>query len=255
MKAIGIGVLCASLLLICLSSCATSGNQPVESMSTPPQIQEIEETEEVETVSEGERMSDPFKGVNRGFFTVNDKFYFWLLKPVAQGYKAIIPTQGRVCVRNFISNLTTPVRFLNCLLQLKIEKAGIELSRLIVNSTLGLAGLFDPASSPRCNLEKQNEDTGQTFGVYGLTEIFYIDWPILGPSSVRDTCGSVADSYLNPLLYVNPWLLLGVNVVNMINETSLTLGEEYEELKDSAIDPYVSLRNAYFQHRRDAIEK
>jgi phospholipid-binding lipoprotein MlaA len=197
-------------------------------------------------------------------FEVNDKFYFYLLKPVAQVYKAVLPEQVRLSVRSAISNVTTPVRFFNCILQGKMEKAGIELSRFIVNSTAGILGIFDVAKKYG-KIEKQDEDFGQTLGFYGVKEGFYIVWPIFGPSNVRDTFGMIGDFFADPFVYVNPNTSLGfmevnttirtiISSSNRVNETSLTLGT-YEEFLESSIDPYVAMRDAYFNLRRNKIKK
>ncbi len=198
-------------------------------------------------------MPDPFQPVNRGFFWVNDKLYFNALKPLARVYGFILPEDVRIGVRQAILNLHAPVRFANSLLQLKIEKAGIVLCRFVINSTVGLAGLLDPAS--QIGLKRIDEDAGQTLGVYGLKEVAYIDWPIFGTSCVRDSLGTIADTLMDPIYYlVNGWVYAGLYALNKLNETSLTLGS-YESLIESAIDPYIAVRNAYYQYRRELIQK
>src|SRR4030042_939502 len=114
-----------------------------------------------------EAIADPLEPVNRAFFQFNDKFYFWLLKPVASGYKAIIPEDGRVGVRNFFSNLTTPIRLVNCLLQAKFKGAGNETIRFLLNTAFGLAGFLDPAKK-EFKIQKQEADFGQTLGIWGI---------------------------------------------------------------------------------------
>ncbi len=216
-----------------------------------------EDFEEVETIA------DPLKPLNRLMFEFNDKLYFYVLKPVALMYEAILPEQVRVSLKNAISNITTPVRLVNCLLQGKFEGAAIEYSRFMVNTVAGL-GFFDMAKKYN-NLEKQNEDFGQTLGHYGVKEGFYIVWPVFGPSSARDTIGMAGDFFADPFIYVNPTRDLGVvsintdirtgiNATKTVNDTSLTLGT-YEEFKESSIDPYISMRNAYFENRKSKIKK
>jgi phospholipid-binding lipoprotein MlaA len=223
-----------------------------------------EATEEEEMEAETETISDPLKPFNHLMFRFNDKLYFYLLKPVARGYKAVLPEKARLSVRNAISNIGTPVRFVNCTLQGKFKSAGTELARFIVNTTWGVLGFFDPAKN-YLHLEKASEDFGQTLGKYGIKEGFYIVWPFFGPSNVRDTIGMVGDFFADPLAYINPNRDIGFVVVNTnypnieisadkFNEISLTLGA-YEEFKDSAIDPYVSMRSAYFEYRRNQIKK
>ena len=200
-------------------------------------------------------ISDPLEPMNRAFFHFNDKLYFWLLKPVASGYKVVVPQPVRVSMRNFFYNAAFPVRFVNCLFQAKIEDAGVELSRFLVNTVVGVAGFFDMATK-RFNLKRQEEDLGQTLGSYGVGPGIYINWPILGPSSLRDTVGSVGDAFLDPLNYIVPRTKyrMSVKTYNGINKTSLTIGD-YEDLKRAALDPYVATRNAYFQYRQSRIKE
>ena len=200
-----------------------------------------------------ETMADPLEPVNRAFFQFNDKFYFWILKPVASGYKAIIPEDGRVGVRNFFSNLTTPIRLVNCLLQAKFKGAGNETIRFLLNTTFGLAGFLDPAKK-EFKIQKQEADFGQTLGVWGIGPAFFINWPILGPSSARDTLGYVGDLFLDPENYLitSIPINLAVKAYDQVNETSLVLGE-YEDLKKAALDPYLALKDAYHQYRQNKI--
>lgn len=201
----------------------------------------------------GETIADPLKSYNRAIYNFNDKVYFYLLKPTARGYKAILPEKARLSVRNALSNITMPVRFVNCLLQGKLKYSAIELTRFAINTTWGIVGLFDPAKS-FLDLKKQEEDFGQTLGFYGVKEGFSITWPLLGPSNVRDTIGFVVDAFSDPFVYTEAVVHTATATLDKINETSLTLGE-YEELKKSAIDPYISLRNAHFQYRRNLIKE
>jgi phospholipid-binding lipoprotein MlaA len=199
---------------------------------------------------------DPLEPINRAFFHFNDKFYFWALKPVATGYKTIIPEDGRIGVRNFFSNMTTPVRLANCLLQANVKCAGIETARFFLNTTIGFAGFFDPAKKG-FNLKKQDKDFGQTLGIWGIGPAFYINWPIFGPSSLRDTVGYVGDLALDPRTYLPVRLLMvdiGSQGLDKVNDTSLRIGE-YEDLKKSAIDPYIALKDAYHQYRQNKIKE
>lgn len=200
-------------------------------------------------------IADPLEPINRLFFHVNDRLYFWAIKPVASGYKTIVPLPARVSVRNFFSNIATPIRLSNCLLQLNFKGAGNETARFLLNTTIGLAGFLDP-SKKRFNIGKQEEDFGQTLGFYRIGPVFYINWPIFGPSSLRDTIGSVADGFLDPWNYLGTSIPinLGIKAYDRVNRTSLTIGE-YEDLKKAALDPYVALRDAYHQYRRGKIKE
>ena len=213
----------------------------------------VEAEEEVGTIP------DPIEPVNRAFFVFNDKLYFWVLKPIALGYKAVAPEVVRVCIRNFFSHVTTPVRLANCLLQADVKCAGIETARFFLNTAVGFAGFFDSAKTG-FNLEKQERDFGQTLGIWGMGPVFYIDLPILGPSSLRDGLGIAVDVAFDPRTYLAFYVAsfgygnTGGWVFDKINEASLSLGE-YEELKKAALDPYIALREAYHQYRQSRIKK
>lgn len=198
---------------------------------------------------------DPLEPVNRVFFQFNDRLYFWVLKPVAKGYKTVVPHTARTGVDNFFDNLQMPVRVVNCTLQGDLEGTSIELTRFLINSTWGVAGFMDPARN-HCQIKPRPEDTGQTFGRYGAGSGFFINWPVLGPSNVRDSAGRVGDMLLNPLTYLRDpaGLRYAMRGTERINSTSLQLGE-YEEFKKGALDAYISLRNAYEQYRRSAIRR
>ena len=219
---------------------------PVE--SAPPEPSQPEEG--------AETIADPFEPVNRVFFVFNDKLYFWVFKPVATGYKAVVPEDGRIGIRNFFSNLKTPVRLVNCLLQAKFKSAGNETVRFFINTTCGMVGVLDPAKK-EFKIEKVEADFGQTLGIWGMGPIFYLNWPVLGPSTVRETVGYIGDAFLDHRTYL-PSRFLIVNasawVLDKVNETSLALGE-YEDLKKAALDPYIALREAYFQYRQNKIKK
>lgn len=198
-------------------------------------------------------VSDPIEPVNRGIFYVNDKLYRWVLKPVAKGYRYVVPEGVRIAVRNFFSNLGTPIRAANTLLQGKFKATGTELARFGINSTIGMAGFFDAAK--RFDLARKDEDTGQTLGVYGLGHGMYIVLPVLGPSSARDAVGFVGDTFLDPLSYISPTeVAIGANAVR--SETNLSFKiEEIDELIGAAVDPYVAVRDAYIQSREKRVKE
>ncbi len=200
-------------------------------------------------------IADPWEPFNRAMFTFNDRLYFWVLKPVAEGYSAVVPEPARVSVGNFFSNLRAPIRFVNCVLQANLIGASTELFRFMLNSTIGVAGLFDPAGGEEIGLLRQDEDFGQTLGTYGVGQGFYIVWPFFGPSSPRDTVGMVGDFFSYPISYLDPWYVwTAVRGYQAINDTSLQIGD-YEAIKDAALDPYISIRNAYIQYRQKKVEE
>lgn len=198
-------------------------------------------------------LRDPLYYWNFGMFTVNDRLYFWVLKPIAQGYSKVLPERGRIGVKNFFVNLSMPVRLVNCLFQGKFNSAGTELAAFAINTTVGVIGFGTPAKN-RFNLEYAFEDLGQTLGVHGIGNGFYLVMPLFGPSTLRDTLGFFGDSFLIPVNYLPFFWRLGVRSFQTVNETSLKIGD-YEQLLQSAISPYDSLRNVYVQFRNSEIEK
>lgn len=198
---------------------------------------------------------DPLEPMNRAFFVFNDRVYFWFFKPVATGYNMVVPEVARVSIRNFFTNLTMPIRAVSCLLQGKFEGFGIELTRFVVNTTAGFLGFQDVARQA-LNFQIQDEDLGQVFAFYGIGSGFYLNLPFLGASSLRDTAGWVGGLFLNPLDFIveDFWYNVGFRGYDILNKTSLRIGE-YEALKKAALDPYVSMRDAYYQYRLNQIEK
>jgi phospholipid-binding lipoprotein MlaA len=238
---------------ICLAENETSIFAPasdeivqVAIANVPPEPSSLEETPE--------SISDPLEPVNRAFFKFNDKLYFWILKPLAIGYQTVVPEGGRVGVRNFFSNLTTPIRLVNCLLQVNFKGAGNETVRLLVNTAFGVVGFLDVAKN-ELNIEKSEEDFGQTLGFWGIGSGIYIDWPIFGPSSLRDTAGFFGDLFLDPRTYIfNRPIFYVLRPYEIVNDTSLRIGE-YEDFKESAVDPYTALKDAYHQYRQTKIRQ
>ncbi len=200
-----------------------------------------------ETIVDSAFIPDPLEGFNRAMFGVNDKLYFYMMKPVSQGYGFVLPRYSRVCVRNFFHNIEMPRRFINCLLQGKLEGAGTELTRFTVNSIFGLGGLFDIARMS--DVMPQEEDTGQTFGVWGMGPGFYLTLPLVGPTSGRDGLGSLFDLAMSPTI-----IIPGSSMLQRVNNTSLRIGQ-YEAMKNAAVDPYISLRNYFSQYREKAIQE
>jgi phospholipid-binding lipoprotein MlaA len=199
------------------------------------------------------QVPDPLEPFNRGVFWVNDKLYFYLFKPVARAYR-VVPEPARVSVSNFFSNVATPVRFVNALLQLKFLDAEGELARFLINSTIGVGGLFDPANNIG-GLGKKEEDLGQTFGHYGAGPGIYLVLPILGPSDLRDGIGLVGDHFLDP------WTYLATRTENLAAkgvymETRISLAKDtYDQITKESLDPYLFIKNAYIQNRQSEIAK
>jgi len=239
---------------VAVDSPTASPAEASPSIAPPPDSAPDEGPEAASASEESEEtIPDPLEPMNRAFFHFNDKLYFWALKPIARGYKAVLPEDLRIGVRNFYSNLTTPIRLVNCLLQAKWKSAGNEIFRFALNSTLGLAGFLDPAKK-EVKVEKTEADFGQTLGIWGVGPACYLNWPILGPSNVRDTVGFAGDLLLDPRTYTFSKPIFAVlRPIEIINNTSLTIGQ-YESLKKAALDPYIAIREAYQQHRRHQIQ-
>jgi phospholipid-binding lipoprotein MlaA len=220
----------------------------------PPNVEATPEESDAEEAAVEATIADPIEPWNRAMFQFNDKLYFWALKPVARGYNAVVPEPARISVRSFFRNVAMPVRFVNSLFQGKFKAAGTELARFGINTTIGMVGFFDVAKS-RFDLEAHNEDLGQTLGYYGMGGLMYIVWPFIGPSNVRDTIGFAGDSFLNPVNYIEPFeAAFGVSAYEQLNRTSLELGS-YEDMVESALEPYIAVRDAYIQYRNGQISK
>src|SRR5512135_1102381 len=157
-----------------------------------------------EAMQEEGGIVDPLEPWNRVMFTVNDRLYFWVMKPVAKVYNIFIPEWGRIRVRNVVHNVATPVRFVNSVLQFKFHAAAGELGRFVANTLGGLGGMFEVVKD-NPEIGTSDRDLGQTFGKYGIPDGFYIIWPFLGPSSFRDSIGMAGDGFLKPESYITPF--------------------------------------------------
>lgn len=199
-------------------------------------------------------VADPLEPFNRAMFLLNDKLYFWLLKPITQGYRAAVPQPARNAVQNFFVNAAAPIRIINNILQGKGRAAEAEWARFLYNSTAGILGFGNPADA-HPGLALKDEDLGQTLAVYGIGDGLFIFWPVLGPSTLRDTVGMVGDYFIDPIEYVEPWeLSLGLDATDAVNTLSFRIGD-YESLKEAALDPYASFRDAYIQLRQAKIRR
>jgi phospholipid-binding lipoprotein MlaA len=185
---------------------------------------------------------DPIEPVNRGLFGFNDGLDVWVIEPAARGWKAITPQGLRKSVDRFFSNLRFPVRFVGTLAQGRLLDSGEELGRFVLNTTVGIAGFFDPASL--IGLQLNDEDLGQALGSWGLGPGPYVVLPILGIYTVRD----LVDLPLGAAASLVP----GVNAINAVNTRAGFLAE-IREAKAASLDYYSFARNAYLQRRRSQI--
>ena len=204
----------------------------------------------VESAAIGERpeeISDPLEGFNRAVFFLNDGLDTIVIRPIAYVYGNLVPPFVKRRVRNFFGNLNEPVVFANDLLQLEFEDAGIIAARFLVNSTIGLAGLFDVASE--IGLPLHEADFGQTLHAYGVGPGPYLVLPLLGPSNLRDGAGLAVDTFLNPFT----WLLEREENLIIAAGQGLVRREELlaplDALRESSVDYYAALRSLYYQDR------
>lgn len=198
---------------------------------------------------------DPWEGFNEKMFWFNrevlDRF---ILKPVATGWDFIFPDPVQRGVHNFFDNLAVVRRVVNNSLQLKFGGAATELARFTINSTVGLVGFFDVAKDA-FGIEQRDEDTGQTFGVWGAGPGPYLVLPFLPPLTVRDGVGYAFDAAMTPYVYFLPWWApVAGTATNTVNERSLNL-DRFERVVESTVDLYGAVRNAYLQRRAAAIKQ
>lgn len=193
---------------------------------------------------------DPFEGFNRVMFSVNEGIDV-VAKPIAEGYDTVAPAPVKAGIGNFFGNLSDVWTALNNFLQGKGGDGLSDVGRVLVNTTVGIAGLFDVASE--IGLEKHAEDFGQTLGVWGVGDGPYMYWPIIGPRTLRDTFGWVVDAHADPVMYVEDVpvrnTLMGVRFIDI--RASLLPTDKVIEA--AAFDKYNYIRDAYLQYRRSEI--
>lgn len=198
---------------------------------------------------------DPFEKFNRAMFSFNDTVDRYALEPVARGYRAITPRLFRDGVGNVLHNLRAPVTFANDVLQVEPARAGATVARFGINTTIGVAGIFDVAST--MGLEKHTEDFGQTLGRWGVAPGPYLVLPLLGPSTVRDAAGAPVDVALNPINYAefdgDDAFRVTRTVVGVISARESAL-DAVQSVRETSIDPYVSIRTTYLILRESAVK-
>jgi phospholipid-binding lipoprotein MlaA len=217
-----ISAVIAATVISVLSGCATTANNP----------------------------KDPYEGFNRAMFAVNEGIDV-VLKPVAQGYDAVTPTPIRNGIGNFFGNIADVWIAVNNFLQGKGEQGLSDVGRFLINTTVGIVGIFDVASE--IGLEKHAEDFGQTLGVWGVGEGDYLYWPLFGPRTTRDTFGLVVDGFADPVWYIENVpvrnTLAGVRLIDA--RASMLPADKVVE--EAAFDKYNYIRDAYLQNRRSEI--
>jgi phospholipid-binding lipoprotein MlaA len=195
--------------------------------------------------------TDPLEPFNRGVYEFNETVDKYVLKPVAQGYQFVLPQPVRMYVGNFFSNINDVTVLANNVLQGKFINALDDFARIVINTTLGLLGFLDIASE--AGIAKQNEDFGQTLGVWGVADGPFIMLPFFGPSTARDTVGRVGDYFTDVVTYVDPTGTRNIYRGTRIVDTRAQLLDASKVFDAAALDPYEFLRDAYLQRRRNLI--
>ncbi len=192
---------------------------------------------------------DPWERINRPIFDFDLALARNVAVPVGRGYNRVVPREVRTGIGNFFDNTWLPSVMVNDLLQGKLKVFLSNTGRLLMNTTVGIGGLFDPAST--VGLAKNDNDFGRTLGTWGVPAGPYLVLPILGPSDVRDGIGRIPDGYMWPVTYINnTWIHYGIEFVYIFDVDSRTLVPAYDLLESQhPFDPYAFARNVYLQRR------
>lgn len=199
---------------------------------------------------------DPLEGWNRFWFHVNDWFLEYIVKPLHKGYAFIVPEPIRNGVSNFAHNVAFPVRMLNSLLQGEFAQAGVEFDRSVVNFMVSL-GFADVASQskPLYPYHPETENFDYTLGVWGVPDGPYFIIPFLGPSTVRGAVGETGDAFMKPQYYALDWEVSTASSVYFAFNGADALYKPYDQITESALEPYVALRNAYLNMRKNRLQR
>lgn len=200
---------------------------------------------------------DPLEPINRVFFEFNDLVFSFVLRPLADIYRTVLPKIARDGVRNVLHNFNAPFVLVNDVLQGEMDRAWDTTRRVIVNTTLGVAGIYD-AAGEIWGIDRHSEDLGQTLGVWGVGEGFYLVLPVFGPSNPRDAIGLISKAFVDPVSQYldhvdeNDAILARV-LAGGIDQYSGTI-DDLDRLKETSIDYYAALRSIYRQKRRIEIK-
>jgi phospholipid-binding lipoprotein MlaA len=248
MRAVSSFIVAAAAVMIAPSAASAQDAAPASAATAPA------DTPVATSDGASAAVYDPWEGFNRGLFSIHEGIDKVVLEPVARGYRAITPSFVRSGVSNFLFNLRSPVIFANDVLQAEPNRAGTTVARFAINSTVGVLGLFDPAS--HWGLDKHDEDFGQTLAVWGVSSGPYLFIPVLGPTNVRDGLGSIVDIFIDPLTYaefdgdntfrVSRTVLTGITAREALLDT-------VDDIRQNSLDPYVSIRTSYGLLRQSAI--
>lgn len=253
---------------------APAGTSPEQGKEAPPKDEFYDPFAKDDALPGDEEDYDPWEGFNSAMFEFNRKADKYIVKPVAKVYDKVVPDEMQKGISNFFHNVHFGPRLINNVLQAKVKGAGIELSRFLINSTIGVAGFFDAARN-LFDLTTPDEDSGQTLGVYGVPPGPYLVLPFFPPFNLRDFFGYLFDFGMDPVNYVvfpvfevdnwpalwdhknrgtTTFALLGTNVFTIVNERSLNL-DKYQGVEEATVDLYSAVRNGYLQKRARAIRE
>jgi phospholipid-binding lipoprotein MlaA len=241
----------AFLLGLPLLAAPALGDELAPPAGADPSEELSDEPSEEYTTELGAAVPDPIEPVNRRFFAFNDQVDQFLLVPVTNAYRFVVPSPVRMCVRRTFRNLRAPVYFVNNLLQLRFQDAAETLAGFALNSTAGIGGLFDAAAE--VGWEQHASDFGQTLGVYGIQSGPYLVIPLLGPSTVRDSVGDLVDRAFDPFTYffgMGGLIFLGTSSGFVTREAN---SEAIQALRSSSVDYYAAMRSAFTQNRESRI--
>ena len=215
----------------------------------------VESTFDDPFADESEPVQDPLEPFNSRIFTFNYNLDRYALKPAARVYSGVVPPDLQDSLANAFDNMGFASRFLNSIFQGKFDRAGIEMQRFLLNSTLGVGGLFDVAKYLFGVEAPPSEDAGQTLASYGVPSGPYLVLPLLPPTTIRDAVGSAGDIFMNPVNYFIPFVPnLGLNATDLLNDRAVNL-ETFEGLEASTIDLYGAARSGYMDRRTKDIEE
>lgn len=194
---------------------------------------------------------DPYEGFNRVMFSVNETVDKFAAKPIAQAYDKVVPLPVKAGAGNFFGNVGELWIAANGALQGKFADAGVDIGRLLINSTVGIFGLFDVASE--LGLEKHEEDFGQTMAVWGVGDGGYLFWPLIGPRTMRDTAGWAVDSSLDPVSRIDHIASRNSMMTLRFVDIRASLLPADKVVEEAALDKYAYIRDAYLQRRQNQI--
>lgn len=240
------------LLLIGAVGAGLVGGFPAEAAAQ--KMEEVVVTDTKLRADDGAGDYDPWESYNEPVFQFNYKLDKYVIKQVAKGYNLFIGDGEKQIIHNMFDNVAFPKRFVNSLLQGKLAGAGREISRFLINTTLGGAGMTDVAKY-QFGIERSDEDTGQTFATWGWGQSRYFVLPLLSPLTVRDTVGYVFDLALDPVNYFIPLAGgLGRTAEDRLNERAQNI-ETFEAVEEGTLDLYAAVRNAYLKKREKLIKE